>query len=157
MGMRLTELVPILQTAIGPVIVISGVGLLLLSMTNRFGRIIDSSRRLAEAARKAPQTRSDSLLGQLQILARRGRIVRLSITLASVSVLLAAVLVITLFLGALFRFEPVLLVVILFILCMASLIAALLLFIRDINLSLAALELEIQERERIIISEAGKQ
>ena len=150
-------MIPMLQIAIGPVIVISGVGLLLLSMTNRFGRIIDSSRRLAEAARKAPQTRSGSLLSQLQILARRGRILRLSITLASVSVLLAAVLVITLFLVALFRLELALLVALLFILCMASLIVALLLFIRDINLSLSALELEIQERARIIVGESVNQ
>jgi hypothetical protein len=33
----LAELIPILQIAIGPVILISGVGLLLLSMTNRLG------------------------------------------------------------------------------------------------------------------------
>ncbi len=33
--MHVTDLVPILQMAIGPVILISGVGLLLLSMTNR--------------------------------------------------------------------------------------------------------------------------
>jgi len=34
----LTQLIPVLQVAIGPVILISGVGLLLLSMTNRYGR-----------------------------------------------------------------------------------------------------------------------
>ncbi|MFN9975717.1 MAG: DUF2721 domain-containing protein, partial [Phycisphaerae bacterium] len=31
------DLIPVLQVAIGPVILISGVGLLLLSMTNRLG------------------------------------------------------------------------------------------------------------------------
>ena len=35
----LDELVPILQLAIGPVILISGVGMLLLTFTNRFGRV----------------------------------------------------------------------------------------------------------------------
>ena len=45
--MRLIDLVPILQMAVGPVILISGVGLLLLSMTNRLGRVIDRSRLLA--------------------------------------------------------------------------------------------------------------
>ena len=35
------QLIPVLQTAIGPMILISGVGLLLLSMTNRLGRVID--------------------------------------------------------------------------------------------------------------------
>ena len=45
--LRFAELVPVLQVAVGPVILISGVGLLLLTMTNRFGRIIDRSRILA--------------------------------------------------------------------------------------------------------------
>ena len=39
--MSLKDLLPVLQVAIGPVILISGVGLLLLSMTNRLGRTID--------------------------------------------------------------------------------------------------------------------
>jgi hypothetical protein len=34
----LNEIVPVLQVAIGPVILISGVGLLLLTMTNRLSR-----------------------------------------------------------------------------------------------------------------------
>ena len=37
------HLIPIIQTAVGPVILISGLGLLLLTMTNRLGRIIDRS------------------------------------------------------------------------------------------------------------------
>lgn len=40
-SISLTELVPILQLAVGPVILISGVGLLLLTLTNRFGRMLD--------------------------------------------------------------------------------------------------------------------
>jgi hypothetical protein len=52
-GMRLHELVPTIQLAIGPVILVSGVGLLLLSMTNRFGRVIDRSRQLSEAVRQS--------------------------------------------------------------------------------------------------------
>lgn len=145
-----------LQTAIGPVIVISGVGLLLLSMTNRFGRIIDSARRLTEAGRKASEARGGLINMQLQILSRRGRLVRTSITLASVSVLLAAMLVIALFLGALFRVECAVLITALFILCMASLIAALAFFIRDINLSLSAVELEIEQLQQGRASEPGK-
>lgn len=93
---------------------------------------------------------------QLQILSRRGRLVRTSITLASVSVLLAAMLVIALFLGALFRVECAVLITALFILCMASLIAALAFFIRDINLSLSAVELEIEQLQQGRASEPGK-
>ena len=48
---RLSELVPVLQTAVGPVILISGVGLLLLSLTNRFGRAVDRTRQLLREMR----------------------------------------------------------------------------------------------------------
>ena len=61
----LTELIPILQIAIGPVILISGVGLLLLSMTNRLGRAIDRARILRQELRAGvsgdeARTRGDS-------------------------------------------------------------------------------------------------
>jgi hypothetical protein len=46
----LAELVPILQTAIGPALLISGVGLLLLTMTNHLGR--DFARHLPKSLRK---------------------------------------------------------------------------------------------------------
>lgn len=39
-----TELIPVLQTAISPMILISGLELLLLTMTNRLGRAIDRAR-----------------------------------------------------------------------------------------------------------------
>ena len=142
--MSFRELVPILQTAIGPVILISGIGLLLLSMTNRYGRVIDRTRWLAEHARKATPQQSDRLTAQLSILFRRARLIRLSITLASLSLLLTAVLIIGLFLGALFRAETGLYIIILFVACMGILIASLAVFIRDLNLSLAALRLEVE-------------
>jgi len=47
------DLVPILQVAIGPVILISGVGLLLLTLSNRFGRAVDRSRLLVREMRQA--------------------------------------------------------------------------------------------------------
>jgi hypothetical protein len=146
--MRLMDLVPILQMAVGPVILISGVGLLLLSMTNRLGRVIDRSRLLAEALRKAaPQERS-RFESQLGILSRRARLVRLAIILAALSVLLAAVLIIALFLAALLRLEIGILVVVVFVGCMTSLIGSVIVFIADINLSLSALSLEVEAPEK---------
>src|SRR5512137_855745 len=99
--MLLTDLIPTLQLAIGPVILISGVGLILLSMTNRFGRVIDRSRVLTEDLRRASAAHRGPILAQLRILSSRARIARAAIALASLSVLLAAIMIITLFLGAL--------------------------------------------------------
>ena len=146
--MSLTDLIPTLQLAIGPVILISGVGLLLLSMTNRFGRVIDRSRILTEDLRRASAAHRGPILAQLMILSRRARIGRAAIALAAVSVLLAAILIITLFLGALLELGMAAAVVILFILCMLTLIASLLLFISDISLSLRAFWLEMPTETR---------
>jgi hypothetical protein len=141
------ELIPVLQVAIGPVILISGVGLLLLTLTNRYGRTIDRSRQLVRELRECTEADQQRLEGQVEILYRRARLIRLSITLAAVSVLLASVLIIGLFLTALWKLEVGLLLSLLFIACMVSLSGSLVAFIRDINLSLGALKLELGHRK----------
>jgi hypothetical protein len=125
------------------VILISGVGLLLLSMTNRLGRVIDRSRLLNEARRKSSETERPRLSSQMEVLSRRALLVRSAIIYASISVLLAAILVIALFLAALFRLEVHVLVILIFVGCMSCLIVSLIYFIADINMSLSALKLEI--------------
>jgi hypothetical protein len=141
-----TRLVPILQVAIGPAILISGVGLLLLTMTNRFGRIIDRARQLArELAALSGEGHAaarELRLAQLRILSRRTRIVRLAIALACLSALLAALLVMAIFVTALVASESATAITVLFAACLGCLIASLLFFFRDIDLSLSALALE---------------
>ena len=137
------DLIPVLQVAIGPVILISGVGLLLLSMTNRFGRVIDRARLLARSVDDGTPEEKERVTAQIDILAVRARLVRLSITFAAVSLLLAAILIVTLFLTALLQWEVARLLAGLFIACMIALVVAIVLFIRDVNLSLAALKLEL--------------
>jgi hypothetical protein len=143
--MRLTDLVPILQMAIGPVILISGGGLLLLSMTNRMGRIIDRSRLLAESLRKPTQESQPRITAQLKVLARRARLLQLAIILTTLSMLLAAVLVIVLFMAAVFRLDLAALVILVFTGCLLCLVASLIAFIMDIDLALAALKLEVAQ------------
>lgn len=138
-----SSLVPVLQIAIGPVILISGVGLLLLSMTNRFGRIIDRSRILAAQRRGENPVERDRALAQVDILWRRAVLVRRAIILASTSVLLAAVLVIALFVAALQHADIGPLIVIVFGGCLASLVASLVCFIAEINQSLIALRVDL--------------
>lgn len=141
--MSLTDLIATLQLSIGPVILISGVGLILLSMTNRFGRLIDRSRLLSREVHQATGTHRDLVLAELRILVTRSGIVRAAIALAVVSLLLTALLIIGLFLGALLELPIGALIVTIFVVCMLSLVASLLLFLYDINLSLKALWLEM--------------
>jgi hypothetical protein len=140
---RLNELIPVLQVSVGPVILISGIGLLLLSLTNRFGRAVDRSRQLIRELREASEADRRQLAGQVQNLYRRARLIQISIILATLSLLFAAVLIITLFLTVLMKWELAILVSLMFIGCLVSLIVALITFIMDIHLSLKALRLEL--------------
>jgi len=142
--MTLTELIPVLQIAIGPVILISGVGLLLLTMTNRLGRTIDRARQLAQQI-NSPDANRTHVAEQVVTIYRRARVLRLTITLAGTSVLLAAVLIIALFLAALLKKDCGLAISMIFIACLSSLIGSLIAFIYDIHLSLAALRLELSQ------------
>ena len=139
----LEQIIPNLRDAIGPVILISGVGLLLLTMTNRLGRAIDRARQLkADLPRRTDAERAH-VQEQVAIIYQRAKLIRMSITLAAFSALLAAALVVTLFVTALLQWQNGWLVSLIFIGCMVSLIASLVAFIRDINLSLRALKLEL--------------
>ncbi|GAB4496124.1 MAG: DUF2721 domain-containing protein [Anaerolineales bacterium] len=137
------ELIPVLQTAIGPVILISGVGLLLLSMTNRLSRVIERARNLlAISETQAGQPRQKTL-AQIDILWSQARLIRLAILFAAISLLCAALLIIILFITALFGIEDAWLLSIIFMICMGSLIASLIAFISDINRSLSAFKVEL--------------
>ncbi|MCK5053458.1 MAG: DUF2721 domain-containing protein [Anaerolineales bacterium] len=141
------QLIPVLQTAIGPVILISGIGLLLLTMTNRLGRAIDRARILVGRLPNTTEAKREKTVAQLRILWGRARMIRLAIALASISALAAAILIIALFFTALWQIESAWIIVALFVACMASLIGSLVIFIRDINQSLEALKLELVTEE----------
>lgn len=143
MNITLTQLIPVLQLATGPVILISGVGLLLLSFTNRLGRLIDRSRLLHRERLSGPGSAQLVLLqAQLNLIDRRAGILRRAITLAGLTVLLVSVLILVLFLAALFQLELGAVIIALFALALLALIGAMVGFLREITLSLEAVRLE---------------
>jgi hypothetical protein len=144
---RLDELIPVLQVSVAPVILISGVGLLLLSWTNRFGRAADRARQLAREMRDTDEANRHRLAGQVDILYRRARLIQTAIIMGALSVLFATLLIITLFFTALLKVEVTVSVISLFFMCcLGSLIASLIAFIQDIHLSLKALKLELERK-----------
>jgi len=145
LAVETADVIPVLQTAIGPVVVISGVGLLLLTMTNRLGRVVDRARALANQVREAPDADKEPIRAQLRILAQRAELIRRAIALAAFCVLFAALLVISLFVTAVAHADVPWLVATLFVLSMGCLIASLVEFIRDVNKSLHATKLEVGE------------
>lgn len=139
----LVQLVPVLQTAVSPMILISGVGLILLTMTNRLGRIVDRSRAMASDLPRIEGDMHDRVERELEILWKRARLMRLSIGGVTVSALAAAILVIVLFISAWLQFNSGWLIGSLFIISMGALCIALTVFIREIHFSLEAIALEV--------------
>ncbi len=140
----LEQIIPQLRDAVGPVILISGVGLLLLTMTNRLGRAIDRARQMtnelaAQTGRERSQTQA-----QVDIIYRRARIIRLAILFSVTSALLAAVLVVTVFVSAWLQWHQGWPLGVIFVACLLSLCVSLVAFMGDINLSLHALKLELE-------------
>ncbi|HXF11250.1 MAG TPA: DUF2721 domain-containing protein [Desulfuromonadaceae bacterium] len=145
LAISLEQIIPELRDAIGPVILISGVGLLLLTMTNRLGRTIDRARQLKAELSKRTGKEREQIMAQVEIIYKRAKTIRLSIGLASLSAVLAAALIITLFVTALMQWQDALVAGIIFIASMVSLFASLVVFMWDINLSLHALKLELED------------
>jgi hypothetical protein len=140
----LQQLVPILQLAIGPVILISGVGLLQLSLTNRLGRLIDRARLLSRD-RAALGTGDPSRIdAQIAIIDRRAGILRRSITLGATTVLLVSVLILVLFVSALLQLESGAIVIAVFCAALLTLIGSTIFFLQEMKLALDAVHLEIR-------------
>ena len=151
------ELVPILQTAIGPMILISGLGLLLLTMTNRLGRVIDRSRSLLDNRESNPESYVLRINREVAILWKRARYIRVAILLACMTCFGASLLIIMLFLSALVNIDLPMVLSGVFIGSMLCLSSALLFFFLDVNMNLAAfrIEMESHDKKRLILETKG--
>ncbi len=140
-----TQLISILQTVISPVVLISGVGMLVLSMTNRFSHATDRLRLLSDARRKIGGVARERVESQMRVVYQRLRLLQIAIASALGTVLCTALLIIIFFSNYLFATSFHGPVVVLFSLSLFSLVLSLCLFIRDMSLSLTALREDLDD------------
>ena len=140
------NLLPTIQLAITPVILITGIGSLLLTMTNRMGRVIDRTRILAGQVREAQGKVAEQahLEAQLRIMYRRAELVRRALSFAVLSMVCSGLLVVTIFADVITDSGLAVFIMALFALSIACLLTGLGFFLRDIHLSLSALGLEVE-------------
>ncbi|MDA3814518.1 MAG: DUF2721 domain-containing protein [Candidatus Cloacimonetes bacterium] len=136
------NLIQIMQSAISPIVLISGVGLLLLSFTNRLGRIIDRARFLVKEMENGNQNKIIPI--QIKILCKRGRILRTAITSIVITILIASLLILLLLLGFLTDWNMKAIFLTLFSIAIVSLIISVILFLSDVTISLKALKLQVK-------------
>ena len=136
-------ILPLIQLSITPVILISGLGSLVISMTNRLGRIVDRTRTLAATARSASGPERANLEYQIKVMFRRGKIMRMAMTFITSSMFISGMLIMLLFVSAIFNVQITGLILGVFILSVLFMLVGLAAFIRDVFVSLKALHADV--------------
>ena len=134
-----------LQSCITPVALISGVGLLLLSITNRLGRTIDRVRFLVDAVEKNSTVHVDQKKREIKILFHRCRLLRNSVALIVFSIISSSAMIPVLFLMSLFDFDLKLIGYFLFSISIMAIIISVIYLLLDVLASLKALKIEATE------------
>ncbi|RKT44826.1 DUF2721 domain-containing protein [Thiocapsa rosea] len=134
----ITDIAQIIQLAVAPVFLLSGIGAMLAVMTNRLSRIVDRARRV-EAEATAHLDDATDPEPELKLLSRRAKLIGLSIGLCTITALLVSAVIAILFLGAFLTFDAAVLVALVFIAAMLAFIAALVFFLREVLLATAGL------------------
>ncbi len=132
MEIHLVDIGNIIQLAIAPVFLLTGVGSNLLVLTNRLARIIDRSRVLEDRLDAADDSRQKEYLVEIEILFRRAHLINRAITLSTTCALLICVVIAALFLGDALRLALTTLIATLFVGAMLVLIGSFFYLLREI-------------------------
>jgi len=134
-----------LRSSFSPVVLISGVGLLLLSLNQRLGRTIDRSRALVAELNRPDCERGERKITQLRILYNRGRILRFSIVSISFSILSSSLIIPVLLVMQFFHTDLRSVGVMLFLLSVLGVILSAISLLVDVSLTLKALGIEVKD------------
>ena len=128
-----------IQMSVAPVFLLAGIGGLLVVLNSRLVRIIDRSRELQALtqSRDTPVSSERESKTELQALKRRMALVMKAIELLTVTILLVALVEAVVFISVVTQLDLALLVVPLFVMAMVCLMAAALLFQREVQLATA--------------------
>ena len=125
----------LIQLSVAPVFLLAGVAGLLNVFTGRLSRIIDKVDKLDKYEEENILKDEKSILKITQrrdFLTMRMKNTNLAILFSTSTGLLVAMVIVTMFLSAIFDFKDFLFIAVLFILAMISLIISLFLFLREI-------------------------
>ncbi len=127
----------LIQLSVAPVFLLAGVAGLLNVFTGRLSRIIDKVDKLDKYEDENQKLLKDEetllkVKERRKFLTKRMKNTNLAILFGTSTGLLIAMVIVTMFLSAIFQFKDSLLIVILFIAAMLCLISSLILFLREI-------------------------
>lgn len=128
---RVSSVAQVIQLSVAPVFLFSGVGTLLVVLTNRLARVVDRTRAL-EAQVGGPAELAGATVQELALLKRRAHLINWAVSLSTLAALLICCVVGVLFVGAFLDVHLVRAVALCFVTAMLALIAALICFLQEI-------------------------
>lgn len=138
-----TTIAHVIQLAVAPVFLLTGIAGMLGVMTNRLSRVVDRTRVLEAQILENPLMH-DTLRRELKSLFKRAVLASRSITLCTITALLVCAVVALLFVGDFVGFSVRMPVALLFVLAMVAFFAGLVHFLREIMLATSSIESSAQ-------------
>ncbi len=122
----------VIQLAVAPVFLLTGIGAILGVLINRLGRVIDRTRLLENRLQNAEPGVTLNITNELFTLSKRSRLINWAISLCTFAALLICIVIAALFVGAFLIIDVSGVVALLFIAAMLALIGGLINFLREI-------------------------
>ncbi len=132
----ITTIAHVIQLAVAPVFLLTGIGALLGVLTNRLSRIINRRRVLHDFVTDSVKVNQENMSREFGVLVRRGRLINRAISLCTSSALLVCIVIAVLFIGAFLNADLSILIGVLFIAAMMALVGGLIYFLREIHLAM---------------------
>ena len=132
------EIASVIQMAVAPAFLLTGVGAILTVMTARLTRIVDRFRVLHENSKDLKEYKK----AELNFLIRRAKWTHWAIALTTISALLICVLIAMIFISTEISFDLNQFISILFIMAMTSLIFGLLSFLKEVGLTKSVINID---------------
>lgn len=139
MDIQLGDVSHIIQLAIAPVFLLTGVGTKLGVLTSRLARIIDRARKLEERLPTAAALEQAHYDEELANLSERAHLINRAITLSTCCGLLVCIVIAALFVGDALQLPLGKLIATLFVLAMLSLIGSFVFLLREVFVAIRSL------------------
>ncbi|MBC7984526.1 MAG: DUF2721 domain-containing protein [Candidatus Obscuribacterales bacterium] len=136
---NVTSIGQVIQLAVAPVFLLTGVGATLNVLASRIGRIIDRARIMEEQLLAASPELETVLHDRLRVLSKRAKLVNRAIGLSVLSGILVSLVVAALFVSAAFEIDLSLPIAIAFVIALLSLATALIYFLREVFIATESL------------------
>ncbi len=134
---EITTVAHVIQQAVAPVFLLTGIGAILNVITTRIARIVDRTRVLSNSSNPEQPAQRE----EMAMLRRRVRWVHWAVSLCTLSALFICIVIAALFVGSEAGFDPSRAVSLFFVSAMLALISGLLCFLREIYLATGSIEM----------------